>query len=254
QPVRAGFSLALVDEAIFALAADETPDIFDAFYSPRPDIVYTYHSLRPIRWLDWGMGGGGGGGEAPGGNPRSDFPDTAFWAPALATGDDGLAHVRVPLPDSLTDWRAVVRAISADTKAGQATANVTVALPLSIQPILPRFLIQGDHTTLRAVVHNHTGESQVATVRLSPTGLKLDAALSMTQQITLPANGAVAVEWPIVAEKLGQASARMDVSLPGGEWRDAVVLPLPVMPLAIPQVDTVTAEVQDEWAETITLP
>jgi hypothetical protein len=84
--------------------------------------------------------------------------------------------------------------------------------------------------------------------------LELETALSLTQEITLPANGAVAVEWPVVTEELGQASVRVDVNLPGGEWRDAVVLPLPVAPLAIPQVDTVTAEVEDEWVETITLP
>ena len=33
--MQAGFSLALVDEAIFALAADKTPHIFDAFYTTK---------------------------------------------------------------------------------------------------------------------------------------------------------------------------------------------------------------------------
>jgi uncharacterized protein YfaS (alpha-2-macroglobulin family) len=254
RPVQAGFSLALVDEAIFALAADQTPDIFDAFYQPRPDIVRTYHSLRPIRWLDRGLGGGGGGGAAMGGSPRSDFPDTAFWAPALTTGPDGKAWVTVPLPDSLTSWRAVVRAVSVDTKAGQAATNVTVALPISIQPILPRFLVQGDAAMLTAVVHNYTGLTRTATVRLSSTGFDLDDTLAATQQITLPPSGTVAVGWAIVARELGEVSVRMDVALHGEEgdvWHDAVVLPLPVMPRAIPEVTTVAEEVKGEWDETI---
>jgi uncharacterized protein YfaS (alpha-2-macroglobulin family) len=278
RPVRAGFSLALVDEAIFALAADKTPEIFDAFYQPRPDIVRTYHSLRPIRFLDRGLGGGGGGGEALGGSPRSDFPDTAFWAPALTTGADGAAWVRVRLPDSLTSWRAVVRAVTADTQVGQTTANITVALPLSIQPVLPRFLVQGDQTILTAVVHNHTGLTQTAIVELTPTGLELDRApkmgeglptepnlasvrgprrsvtISATQHITLPASGTVAVGWPVIASELGEASVRMDVALAGGQWHDAVVLPLPVQPMAIPQVTTVAGEVEGEWVETIEVP
>jgi hypothetical protein len=249
--------LALVDEAIFTLAADKTPDIFDAFYQPRPDIVRTYHSLRPTRWLDGGRGGGGGGAAAPG-SPRSDFPDTAFWAPSLTTDAEGKAWVEVPLPDSLTSWRAVVRAVTSDTKVGQADAEITVALPLSIQPVLPRFLVQGDHATLTAVVHNHTGVTQTATVRLTTTGLELVPALSATQQITLPANGTAAVGWSVEADQTGEASVRLDVALPAGDegepWHDAVVLPLPVEPRAVPELTTVAAEVEEVWVETIELP
>jgi hypothetical protein len=258
RPVQAGFSLALVDEAIFALTADQTPHIFDTFYRPRPDTVNTYHSLRPVRWLD-GVGGGGGGGADLGGSPRSDFPDTAFWAPALATDADGKAQVTVSLPDSLTRWRAVVRAITVDTKVGQATTDITVALPLSIQPVLPRFLVQHDQATLTAVVHNHTGITQTATVRLTSRGVALQD-LTAAQTITLPARGSVAVGWAVVAQELGQASLRMDVALEGrgGEertpWHDAVLVELSILPRAVPQVTTVAAEVNDQWVETITLP
>ena len=48
-PVTAQVSLALVDEAIFALAADNNRDIFDAFYSPQSNLVSTFDSLAPRR-------------------------------------------------------------------------------------------------------------------------------------------------------------------------------------------------------------
>jgi hypothetical protein len=52
----------------------------------------------------------------------------------------------------------------------------------------------------------------------------------------------------------------MDVALENGTaeghtpWRDAVQLPLPILPRAVPDVTTVTADVKHEWADTITLP
>jgi hypothetical protein len=258
RPVQAGFSLALVDEAIFALAADNTPHIFDAFYRSRPDLVRTYHSLRPTRWLDWGLGGGGGGGEALAGSPRSDFPDTAYWAPALTTDADGRAVVQVPLPDSLTSWRAVVRAVTARTEVGQASAGITVALPLSVQPVLPRFLIQGDQALLTAVVHNHTGLTRTATAQLTAQGVELvGSALNATQQFRVPANGTVALGWRVTATEAGEGQVRVDVSLLAGTgepWQDAVVLPLPVVPRAVPEVTTVPATVEGNWIATVDVP
>ena len=111
---------------------------------------------------------------------------------------------------------------------------------------------------LTAVVHNHTGVTQTATVQLTTTSLELVPALSATQQITLPASGAVAVGWLVVAAGTGEASVRMDVSLPAGDqnepWHDAVVLPLSLHPRAVPEMTTVAAEVVGGWTDTIELP
>jgi hypothetical protein len=101
-------------------------------------------------------------------------------------------------------------------------------------------------------VHNHDGITRTASVRLAAPGLALDPVVSASQQITLPANGTVAVGWPVVAGAPGEVSIRMD--LVAEDAVDAVELPLPIHPRAIPQVDTVAREVEAEWAETITLP
>jgi uncharacterized protein YfaS (alpha-2-macroglobulin family) len=55
------------------------------------------------------MGGGGGDGGLLA-NPRFNFPDTAYWNPRIVTDEQGRAVVKVTLPDSLTRWRALVRA------------------------------------------------------------------------------------------------------------------------------------------------
>ncbi|MCA9974417.1 MAG: hypothetical protein KC413_01650, partial [Anaerolineales bacterium] len=59
EPVSAEVSLALVDEAIFALSEELSGAIYDAFYFKRSNDVATFNSLDPMRYL--GGGGGGGG-------------------------------------------------------------------------------------------------------------------------------------------------------------------------------------------------
>ncbi|MBI4769109.1 MAG: hypothetical protein HY784_01510 [Chloroflexi bacterium] len=118
EGVSAEVSLAIVDEAIFALSADPASPIFDAFYHPRENLVRTFDSLALSRYLGGGKGGGGGGGGMMPASPRSDFPDTAEWFPVLVTDWKGEATVTVALPDSLTSWRLTARAATADTQVG----------------------------------------------------------------------------------------------------------------------------------------
>ncbi|HWQ14490.1 MAG TPA: Ig-like domain-containing protein, partial [Roseiflexaceae bacterium] len=168
--VRAEVALALVDKAVLTLADDPNPTLRQAFYERRPLNVFTSSPLtvlvdRVIVKLQPGDKGGGGA-EAEGLTVRRDFPDTAFWEPALVTGDDGTAQVSVTLPDTLTTWRMSARAVTADTLVGQASADIVTARPLFLRPTLPRFLTAGDRATLQAVVHNTTAAAVNATVAL----------------------------------------------------------------------------------------
>ncbi len=52
------------------------------------------------------------------GAPRSDFPDTAAWFPALVTNENGEATVIIPLADSLTTWRLTARVVNRRRHAG----------------------------------------------------------------------------------------------------------------------------------------
>ncbi len=103
DPVSTELSLAMVDEAIFALSDELSGPIFDAFYQAREQLVRTYNSMAPRRYLGGGRGGGGGGGDLAG-NPRSDFPDTAQWFPGLYTDHNGevvVSFVAARQPDQL---------------------------------------------------------------------------------------------------------------------------------------------------------
>jgi uncharacterized protein YfaS (alpha-2-macroglobulin family) len=268
QPVVAEVSLAVVDEAIYALAEDMSKDPFEVFYAPRPNVVRTFDSLRPTRWLfPEGPGLGGGDGEGEGGAPRKDFLDTAYWAPIVVTDENGEATITFTLPDNLTEWRALARAVTTDTLVGQTTSHVVVSKDIVVRPVLPRFLIQGDTMTMTAVVHNFGSRAVSATVELELEGLgeagntvPVRRQESGEQVVHVPAGGSTVVGWPVIAEAPGEAQITIGATATFGArliGEDAVQLPLLVQPLAVPEMATIAGTLtpdQPTGTITITLP
>lgn len=249
-PVSAEVSLAMVDEAIFALSDDLSGAIFDGFYDERDNIVRTYDALALIRYL--GGGGGGGGGDMAG-NPRRDFPDTAEWFPVLYTDYKGKAQVTVTLPDSLTSWRLTAKAVTADTQVGETFTNFTTKQDIIVRPILPRTLTAGDTVNLSAIVHNYSDETQAIDVKLSIDNDQLSIVNEETQTIRLAPGELRIVGWPVAAKSAGETNivVRADVA---GVTMDAVALDLVIRPLAIPDVTTEVGQFTGSMATTINLP
>lgn len=154
-------SVALVDEAILALSGGEGESLLDAFYRQRPLGVATGASLiinqdRISEQLSEGAKGGGGGG---GGmlEVRSDFRDLAYWSADLRTDEGGLIQFQVALPDSLTTWRLIIKAVTEDTRVGEANAETVATKELQIRTLTPRFVTAGDRPWLGAQVINTSG-------------------------------------------------------------------------------------------------
>ncbi len=251
QPVQAQVALAMVDEAIYLLAHDNTRPLHDAFYGPRAHRVLTRNALAPGRYLyEGGMGGGGGNGL---GMPRSDFPDTAAWFPALVTDANGEATVVIPLADSLTTWRLTARAVTAaDTSVGEAVHKFNTQQVVIIRPILPRGLTAGDAIVLSAVVHNYGDEAAELEVTLSDeAGLLTIAAPS--QSVTLEPGATQVVGWPAEVVAAGETRALAVAALPDGGG-DAVELPLSVRELAVPLHEYATGRIDGSGEMTVTLP
>lgn len=254
-PVSAEVSLALVDEAIFALSQELSGPIYDAFYYERPSIVRTYNSMNPVRYLGGGgMGGGGDGGLA--GGPRADFPDTAAWFPALHTDFNGEVKVTVTLPDSLTSWRLTAKATTADTQVGEATANVLTQQPIVVRPILPRILTAGDTVQLSAIVHNYSDRTQEIAVYIEEIGdVGLEITSSVTKTVRLAPNELQVVGWSAVVKSAGGAQLLVTATPAGGQiWGDAVQLPLTIQPLAVPDVTTQVGQFTERHETAVTIP
>jgi uncharacterized protein YfaS (alpha-2-macroglobulin family) len=196
QPVEGEFSLSVVDLASLALADPNAQDILPAYYSNQPLGIETGLSIAAYSGRDalppGGMGGGGGG------EPtviREDFPDTAYWNPSVITNSEGRGEVTMTLPDSLTTWKVDVRGVTVDTKVGQADTEIISTKPLLVRPVTPRFLVNGDHVIMAAIVNNNTPNDLTVSVNLQSDGFILDNADKATQEVNVPAHGRTRVEW-----------------------------------------------------------
>ena len=259
SPVQGEFSLAVVDKAVLALTDPAEEAITTAFYGPQPLNVRTGISLaasgQRLRYMPGGMGGGGG--EEAESVTRENFPDTAYWEAQIVTDANGNALVSMNLPDNLTTWQVLVRGMTMDTLVGEAKLDLVATQDLLIRPVAPRFLVAGDHALLAAVVQNNTTNAMQGNATLQASGFVLDDPNSMTQAVSLPANGRVRLEWWGMAENVTSASLRFSVQ--AGELQDAVLLSngaLPVLRYTAPQTFATSGSLAEagERLELVSLP
>jgi alpha-2-macroglobulin len=258
-PVTAEMSIALVDEAIFALTTDKNRSLFDTFYTRRNNSVNTYDALSLQRWLYSNGRGGGGGGGAGANNPRVNFPDTALWLPAVTTDANGEAVIEVDLPDSLTTWRITARAVDAQTRVGEAQLKVLATQSTVVRPLLPAALVEGDSTLLSVQVSNYATRTREIEVGLSVSETLLIMTDAPTRVITLAEGETRIVGWQVTAKAAGDATllatARPLSVLDGEDIGDAVRVSLPVHALAVTDLRVNTGEIRAQSAElTVDMP
>ena len=254
RPVKAEFSLALVDKAIQSLADDRSVPTMQAFWGQRALAVTTAASLErsmervnQVLKAEGGKGGGGALLEKP---VRRDFRDTAYWNPAVVTDQTGRARVTVTLPDNLTTWNMAAKGVTQSTLVGEARADILSTKDVLVRPVLPRFFVVGDKARLEAVINNNTTADVALDVRLDAAGLVL--AGSAQQPLTVKANDKAKVGWDVTVSPVEVVS--LTVSASGGGYRDAVELSLPVRrPTALETVDT-AGQVDTKIVEKIEVP
>ncbi|MEW5829806.1 MAG: alpha-2-macroglobulin family protein [Chloroflexota bacterium] len=250
QPVTAEVSLVLVDEAIFALSEELSPNIFEAFYGPRRLTVDTYDSMAPYRYFDYG-GAGGGGDDRTSQSPRSDFPDTAAWFPALQTDSTGKVSVTIELPDSLTRWRLTAKAVTLTHKVGQGQANFETKQEVLVRPVLPRSLTSGDQAHLSAFVHNYGDTTRTFDVKLEAPGLEVQN--EAIQKVTVEPGAVIPVGWQVIVEGVTATEVTISATSPDGA-ADAVRLPLPIQPVAVLDIQNQSGEFTGTLALALPLP
>lgn len=223
SPVDAEVSLALADLAALSIAAPNSQNILDFFYSQRWLSVNT--ALLLTRNMDAFnqeledeiKGGGGGGGDYGVMTIRENFPDTAYWEGQVNTGPDGEATISVTLPDNLTTWRMDARAVTQDTLVGQATKDIQSTKPVLVSPVTPRFFVVGDQAQVGTAVHNNTDQALQANVSLQAEGVVLHSP--DTQSITIPPKQQAVVYWNIIVNDVERVDFVFSVN--AGDYADA---------------------------------
>ena len=249
RPAQAEFSVGVVDEAIYDIRPDSTPNITTDFYGEVYDEVGTSTSLtyyfsgeagkkamqlaqvrptkalaqlKPERLVQPKV--------------RKAFPDTAFWKAEVSTNAAGEAQVQFEFPDSLTTWRATARGITTDTKVGAATSKVIVRKNVLVRLVVPRFFRQGDDVVVSTIVHNYLPGDKAARVSMEFSGVQvLDGA---TRDITVPKGSDAKVDWRV--RVLDGTEARVLGKALTDQESDAMELTLPVEPFGVKLGDSRT--------------
>lgn len=167
---------------------------------------------------------------------RRDFADSAFWTATLRTDKTGQATAAFKVPDSLTNWRVQVTAVSPKMHVGSATSRFKTTRPIMIWPMLPRTFAEGDVVSVFGTVHNLTDREQSVRAHLKAEN---GAVLSAGEQVvTVPANGNVPVYWTYRAGKPGTTDLLMSATCAAGS--DASLKRLPVVASTVPERVTVS--------------
>jgi len=258
HPVSAELSLGVVDEAIYAVRPESVEPPEKVFYARAWNKVFTQFSttywfmgysgrhqmelarLRaPTRLADFK-------------NPqtvqpkvRKFFPDTIQWLPTLVTDAGGKARASFNFPDSLTTWRATVRAVTRDTLVGQVVAKVITRKNLILRLEIPRFMDQGDTATLVGIVHNYLATDKTAKVSLDAQGVEL--ASPAEASVNVPKNGEAVVTWNVRASKIAQAKFLAKALT--DEESDALELEMPVEPWGLQQSVAQSGALRDDKDE-----
>lgn len=286
KPVVGEVSIGVVDESLYAIRADHTPDIRKHFYGLRPLRVSTHHSL-----YFWSYSRGGvvsaQGAAAPSADAsprpasparralskssareeskkdkgdsddalveakvRSKFVDTAYWSPSVVTDEQGFARVQFTMPDNLTTWRLTARVVTRDTLVGAGQITTLVKKDLLVRLQTPRTFTEKDVVTISGIVHNYLAEQKRVVVDLQVKGgLLLGKA---RQVITLSPRGDKRVDFRVRAE--GPSSCVLKIRARTNEKSDAMELTIPVKPFGVRQVTAQAGKVDRSTSVTLDLP
>jgi uncharacterized protein YfaS (alpha-2-macroglobulin family) len=250
KPVKAQLSVGVIDEAVYGVKADDTPDPLRFFYRLNYSRVSTDYSRdysfvgyagsqqlqltqrrRPLTLADFKAE------RQARPQVRKDFPDAIYWVADITTDAQGRSTVQVPYPDALTTWRLTARAVTADSKVGAGIARTTTTKDLILRVVTPRFLTEGDTLDLPVIAHNYLPVEKTVTITGKVAGLQaIDAGnqpadLSQPRTVAVASGGEQKLDWKLSATTVGTAvvtgTAMADAD------SDAVELSFPVLPFGL---------------------
>lgn len=110
--------------------------------------------------------GGGSNGSSPDVQIRQNFSETAFFYPQLRTDKNGETIISFTVPESNTTWRLRALAHDKNLASGALEALAVSRKELMVTPNMPRFMRQGDRTTISTKISNLSDNAISGKVRI----------------------------------------------------------------------------------------
>lgn len=178
----------------------------------------------------------GGGSNATESAPqiRRNFNETAFFFPQLRTNDKGETQISFTVPESNTTWRFRAFAHDKNLKVGKLESLVMTRKELMVTPNMPRFVRQGDKTSISTKVSNLSENAVAGNVRIEFFDPLTDKAIDLnvpnkTQSFSIEKDKSTSVSWtfdvPKNIELLGCRIIAQNELFSDGEQHVLSVLP-----------------------------
>jgi uncharacterized protein YfaS (alpha-2-macroglobulin family) len=186
KPLAGEVTLWMIDQAVLALAKEAPLDPLPNFIRDRGSRVAlsdTRNSVFGSLPLDEDTGGDVGAGDQALLNKvtiRKNFNPVPYYNPALMMDASGIAKVQVKLPDNLTNFKIRAKAVSGADRFGFATGQISVRLPVIVEPNLPRFVRPGDQFMLSAIGRVVEGDGGPGRAEAKTDGLDVAGPLART--------------------------------------------------------------------------
>jgi uncharacterized protein YfaS (alpha-2-macroglobulin family) len=197
KPLPAGSEVAFaaVDQALLELRPNDTWQLLEAMLPTRGYAVETATAQGMVigkrHFGKKALPPGGGGGKAP---ARELFDTLLLWQPKVTLDANGRATLRVPLNDSLSEFKLVAVASAGSALFGTGSTSIRSRQDLQIISGLPPLVREGDRYTATLTLRNGTARAMNLTVD-GKNGAKTLAA----QKLTLAPESAGELRWPMQA-------------------------------------------------------
>lgn len=237
KPLSGEATFWMVDQAVLSLAKERPLDPLPDFIVPRE----TKMAARDTRNLAFGVipleeisGGDGEGLQEWGAenniSVRKNFTPVPIYLPSVKIGADGVAKIKVALPDTLTVFKLRAKAVSGADRFGAAGGEMLIRQELVAQPALPRFIRPGDafDIGLLARIVEGPGGAGVATIS-APTLL---AQKEINQKIDWAQNKSTRVDLRAQVPPQAEGAVKLGfrIERDADHAKDAIALDLPVKP------------------------
>lgn len=130
---------------------------------------------------------------------RSNFNETAFFYPQLRTNEKGETLITFTVPDSNTRWRFRAFAHNKNVQYSQMEQFVVSRKELMVTPNMPRFVRQGDKTSISVKISNLSEEVISGNAKIEffdpLTDKSIDLKINSQQPFTIQKDASTFVVW-----------------------------------------------------------
>lgn len=135
---------------------------------------------------------------------RENMNETAFFYPALESDNNGNVAIRFTLPESVTTWKFMGLAHDKEMRNGLLVDEAVAQKTVMVQPNMPRFLREGDKSTIVVKLFNTSDKKVSGNARMQILDPETNKVVwQKTQNYSIVAEGSATISFDVSGLKEG---------------------------------------------------